>query len=62
LGNNINSNNFLEVLIAGLKLTPRVKYVSKCKGNRRVKTVSWIFYTNVFYNFTDEATHSPVCL
>jgi len=37
LENNINSNNFLEVLIAGVKLTPRVKYVSKYKGNRRVK-------------------------
>jgi len=37
LGNNINSNNFLEVLIAGVKLTPRVKYVRKCKGTRRVK-------------------------
>jgi len=35
LGSNINSNNFLEVLIAGVKLTPRVKYVSKYKGNRR---------------------------
>jgi len=34
----MNSNNFLEVLIAVIKLTPRVKYVSKCKGNRRVKT------------------------
>jgi len=32
LENNINSNNFLEVLIAGVKLTPRVKYVSKYKG------------------------------
>jgi len=37
LGKNINSNNFLEVLIAGVKLTPRVKYASKCEGNRRVK-------------------------
>jgi len=37
LGNNINSNNILEVLIAGVKLTPRVKYVSKCEGDRRVK-------------------------
>jgi len=39
LENNINSKNFLEVLIAGVKLTPRVKYVSKCKGNRRVKDI-----------------------
>jgi len=38
LGNNINSNNFLEVLIAGVKLTPRVKDVSKFEGKRRVKT------------------------
>ncbi|TNN64223.1 hypothetical protein EYF80_025591 [Liparis tanakae] len=37
LGNNINSNNVLEVLIAGVKLTPRVKHVSKCEGNRRDK-------------------------
>jgi len=40
LGNNINSNNFLKVLIAGVKLTPRVKYVSKCEGNRRVNHIS----------------------
>jgi len=40
LGNNINSNNFLEVLIAGVKLTPRVKYVSKYKGNRRLN-IEW---------------------
>jgi len=37
-GNNINSNHFLEVLIAGVKLAPMVKDVSKCEGNRRVKT------------------------
>jgi len=43
LGNNINSNNFLEVLIAGVKLTPRVKYVRKCEGKRRVKSVMWLF-------------------
>jgi len=33
LGNNINSNHFLEVLIAPVKLTPRVKYVSQFEGN-----------------------------
>jgi len=43
LGNNINSNNFLEVLIAGVKVTPRVKYVSKYKGNRRVKKLKMFF-------------------
>jgi len=37
LENNINSNNFLEILIAGVILTSRVKYVSKYKGKRRVK-------------------------
>jgi len=37
LGNNINSNNFLEVLIAGVELTPRVKDVGTFEGNRRVK-------------------------
>jgi len=37
LGNNINSNNFLWVLIAGVKFTPGVKDVSKFEGNRRVK-------------------------
>jgi len=33
----MNSNNFLEVLIAGVNLTPRVKYVSTFEGHRRVK-------------------------
>jgi len=33
----MNSNNLLEVLIAGVKLTPRVKDVSTFEGNRRVK-------------------------
>jgi len=37
LGNNINSNNFLEVLIAGVNLTLSVKDVSTFEGNRRVK-------------------------
>jgi len=37
LGNNIHSNNFLEVLIAGVKLTPRVKYVSKYKGRLNIE-------------------------
>jgi len=32
----MNSNNSLEVLIAGVKLTPRVKDVSKFEGHRRV--------------------------
>jgi len=44
LENNINSNNFLEVLIAGVKLTPGVKHVSTFEGNRRVK--KW--FTSVF--------------
>jgi len=39
----MNSNNFLEVLIAGVKLTPRVKYVSKCEGNRRVKEMLQLY-------------------
>jgi len=47
LGNNINSNNFLEVLIAGVKLTPRVKYVGKCEGNGRVKEDQEVMLTQV---------------
>jgi len=35
--NNIHSNNFHSVLIAGVKFTPEVKDVSKFEGNRRVK-------------------------
>jgi len=56
LGNNINSNNFLEVLIAGVKLTPRVKYVSKCKGTRRVKTLilKRVFFLSIRHEQSDK--------
>lgn len=37
MGNNIDSNYFLEFFIAGVKLTSRIKDVTKCEGNRRVK-------------------------
>jgi len=47
LGNNFNSNNFLEVLIAGVKLTPRVKDVSKFEGNRRVEGGDSIYRLSV---------------
>jgi len=47
LGKNIISN-FLEVLIAGVKLTPRVKDVSTFEGNRRLK-MSIYFTVAIFH-------------
>jgi len=72
LGNNINSNNFLEVLITGVILTPRVKYVSKCEGNRRVKETltllgtclhffHFIFKSSKWYQFFDFLKYPATC-
>jgi len=62
LGNNINSNNFLEVLIAGVKLTQRVKYVSKCEGKKDARREMCKY----FYCITESEgkptdTQRPVC-